>query len=208
MSEEEVRENADADPAEWWDEVYEKDAPAPWDIGRPQPAFVELAESDDIEGRVLDAGCGTGTYALWAAERGHPTVGADVSESGIQCAREKAEDRDRDLDVTFRLADALDLPADLGPFNTVLDSGLFHAFETDQRATYADTLAGVVSSRGTVFVLGFGDGAPEDWGPNPFGPEDVREAFADGWTVREVRETEFETRERPVPGLLAVVERV
>ena len=35
---------------------------APWDIGRPQKAFLDVA--DRITGSVLDAGCGTGENAL------------------------------------------------------------------------------------------------------------------------------------------------
>src|SRR5258708_15723664 len=35
-----------------------------WDIGRPQPVFLALAESGEIRGRVLDACCGTGEPAL------------------------------------------------------------------------------------------------------------------------------------------------
>jgi hypothetical protein len=31
---------------------------APWDIGRPQKAFLDAA--DQITGSILDAGCGTG----------------------------------------------------------------------------------------------------------------------------------------------------
>jgi SAM-dependent methyltransferase len=145
-----------------------------------------------------------------AAQRGHPAVDVDVSETGIERARERAaESHDADLDATFRTANALDLPDDLGPFDTVLDSGLFHAFESDQRATYADELADVVTTGGRVFVLGFRDGAPEDWGPNPLTADDVREAFAgNDWTVREFRDVEFETRERPVPGLFASFERM
>jgi len=134
-------------------------------------------------------------------------VGVDVSETGIERAREKATAHE--LDATFRTANALDLPDDLGPFDTVLDSGLFHAFESDQRATYADELADVVATGGRVYVLGFRDGAPEDWGPNPFTADDVREAFAgNDWTVREFRDVEFETRERPVPELFASFERM
>ncbi len=38
--------------------------PPPWDIGRPQPAFVALAEAGAIRGRVLDVGCGTGELVL------------------------------------------------------------------------------------------------------------------------------------------------
>ena len=49
--------------------VYDA-GPPPWDIGRPQPAFVELAGQDMLAGRVLDVGCGTGEHALMAAARG------------------------------------------------------------------------------------------------------------------------------------------
>ena len=56
-------ETDEGDPGEWWDDVYASDDPAPWDIGAPQPAFVELADSGDLIGRVLDSGCGTGTHA-------------------------------------------------------------------------------------------------------------------------------------------------
>jgi hypothetical protein len=34
-------------------------SPPPWDIGRPQPAFLALATAGAIRGRVLDAGCGS-----------------------------------------------------------------------------------------------------------------------------------------------------
>lgn len=200
-------ESGDDDPAAWWNEVYESDDPAPWDTEEPQPAFVAFAESEELTGRVLDAGCGTGTHALWAAARGHPAVGVDVSERGIECARAAAGERD--LDVTFRVANALNLPEDLGPFDTVLDSGLFHAFESDHRETYACELAGVVEPGGQVLLVGFREGAPEDWGPNPFSRADVRAAFADeDWTVHEFRDTTFETRETSVPGLFVVVERL
>lgn len=198
--------DAEGDPAEWWDEEYERGEPAPWDLGRPQPAFVAFAEREGLAGRVLDVGCGTGTHARWAAERGHPAVGLDVSERGVEIAREAASEQG--LDATFRVGNALDLPGDLGPFDTVLDSGLFHAFDAERRRTYADELAGVVAPGGLVLVVGFAEGAPEDWGPNPFSRSDVRAAFAaDGWSVHETRDVEFETRKASVPGLLAVVER-
>ena len=40
---------------------------APWDIGRPQQAF--LAVANRITGSILDAGCGTGENALFFATR-------------------------------------------------------------------------------------------------------------------------------------------
>lgn len=209
------------DPGEWWNEAYENDPP--WDVGRPQPAFVRLVEDGAVDGRVLDAGCGTGTHALCVAERGRPVTGVDVSERAIERAREKAREArasahpdgsetsgtPRDLDVTFRVADVLDLPADLGPFETVLDSGTFHVFEEEERAAYADSLAAVLSPGGRAFVLAFGEDAPDDWGPNTLSAADVTDAFGDGWRVRDVREEPFVANHGAdrVPGLLAVVER-
>ena len=34
----------------------------PWDIGRPQPAFVALAAEGGLGRDVLDVGCGTGEH--------------------------------------------------------------------------------------------------------------------------------------------------
>ena len=55
----------------------------PWDIGRPQPAFLELAEKGAVMGRVLDVGCGTGEHALMAAGRGLPATGIDSAPSAM-----------------------------------------------------------------------------------------------------------------------------
>lgn len=166
---------------------------------------MRLAEAGEISGRVLDAGCGTGTLACYLAGRGHSVVGIDASSRAIEIAREKV--RERDLDVTVRVADALALDPGLGPFDTVVDSGLFHAFETDDRATYAESLAGVLEPGGRAFVLSFGADAPDDWGPNPVVPGDIVTAFDGGWHVRGMRAEPFQTRTATVPGLLAVIER-
>lgn len=194
------------DEARWWNEVYESETVPPWDTGQPQPALVDAIESYGLSGPVLDVGCGTGTHALWASEQGFTALGIDFSEGGIKLAQKKATERR--LDTDFRVADALNLPSDLGPFETVLDSGLFHAFETDQREIYARELAAVVSSGGHVFLVGFAEGATEDAGPNPLASDDIHAAFGNEWTVREIQEGMFETRVRSEPGLLAVVERV
>ena len=39
---------------------------APWDIGKPQKPFVDVA--GQITGSILDAGCGTGDAALFSTE--------------------------------------------------------------------------------------------------------------------------------------------
>src|ERR1700687_4973493 len=65
----------------------------PWDIGRPQPAFLALAEAGAIRGRVLDVGCGTGEHALMAAGLGLESVGIDSAATAIAIAERKGRER-------------------------------------------------------------------------------------------------------------------
>src|SRR4029453_19439352 len=51
----------------------------PWEIGRPQPALLALAEAGAIRGRILDVGCGTGEHALLAASLGLEATGIDLA---------------------------------------------------------------------------------------------------------------------------------
>ena len=78
--------------AEDFDSVYMQGIP-PWDIGRSQPAFAELAERGLVAGRVLDAGCGTGEHTLMAAALGLEATGFDVAATALAIARTKARDR-------------------------------------------------------------------------------------------------------------------
>ena len=53
----------------------------PWDIGRPQKAFLDV--SDQITGPILDAGCGTGENSLLFASRSRQVTGIDFLEEPI-----------------------------------------------------------------------------------------------------------------------------
>jgi len=161
-----------------FDEMYT--GTPPWDIGRPQPALLALAEAGALQGTVLDAGCGTGEHALMAAERGLDVTGVDLATKAIATAEAKA--RDRGLAVRFLVWDALDLPT-LGQFDTVLDCGLFHVFDDEDRARFLVSLAGAVKPGGRYFMLCFSDRQPGDWGPRRITEAEIRENFADGWRI-------------------------
>ena len=110
---------------------------APWDIGRPQKALLDVA--DRITGSVLDAGCGTGENALFFAGRGCTVTGIDFLEEPINRARRKATERG--LPVTFLVKDALTLKDWTERFDNVIDSGLFHVFSDEDRRRYVEGLA-------------------------------------------------------------------
>jgi cyclopropane fatty-acyl-phospholipid synthase-like methyltransferase len=170
-----------------FDEAYR--GTPPWDIGRPQPAFVALAEDGAITGSVLDAGCGTGENALYFASLGHETWGIDGSPTAINRARQKAQERG--LSVEFRVHDALALEGLGRTFDSVIDSGLFHVFGDEDRARYVQSLARVLGPGGRYFMLCFSDRQPGSFGPRRVSQEEIRAVFADGWRVDEIAEATF-----------------
>ena len=192
-----------------WDASYH-DGPAPWDIGRPQPAIARLASGGRFAKAVLDAGCGTGENALHVATLGLPVLGVDVAETALAMAREKAAQRG--IEAEFAAADGLRLQALGRSFYTVLDSGLFHTFDGEERSQYVASLASVTKHGGRLFILCFSDVGP-DFGPHPVSEPDLRAAFdaGDSWRVEAIEAERVLTRfhdERGAPAWLATVTRL
>jgi len=163
---------------------------APWDIGQPQPALVEVA--DAFTGAILDAGCGTGDNALFLAGRGHEVTGIDYLREPIERAKRKAAERG--IQATFRVQDATELGTLGGQFDSVVDCGLFHVFSDDDRQRYVAGLASVVKPGGRVFLFCFSDQEPGEQGPRRISEGELRAAFADGWTVESVEPIRFAVR--------------
>ena len=173
-----------------WDASYTGDTPAPWDIGRPQPTFVRLADEGRLTGRLLDAGCGTGENALLAASRGADVTGIDIAPTAIARARAKASERG--LTARFEVADALDLGRLSLTVDTVIDSGVFHVFGDDDRARYVASLAAVLRPAGACYLMCFSDRQPGTWGPRRVRANELRAAFSDGWAVESITADTFE----------------
>jgi cyclopropane fatty-acyl-phospholipid synthase-like methyltransferase len=152
-----------------------------WDLGRPQPAFLEVAQAGLLVGRVLDVGCGTGEHALMAAALGLEATGIDAASAAIAIAQRKAQDRGQ----TARsiVWDALQLASLKEQFDTVLDSGLFHVFNDADRARFVEALKAAIPVGGHYFLLCFSDRQPGVCGPRRVTQDEILASFADGWRV-------------------------
>ena len=163
---------------------------APWDIGRPQKPFIDMA--DRITGSVLDAGCGTGDTALFFAGRGCKVTGIDFLEEPITRARSKATERG--LPTTFLVKDALTLTDWTERFDNVIDSGLFHVFSDEDRRRYVEGLAIVLKPGGRLFLMCFSDEEPGTQGPRRVSKKELHAAFAEGWVIESIEPTRAEVR--------------
>lgn len=129
-----------------------------WDGAEYQRRFDSLAESGvDVHGEasfvrayapktVLDAGCGTGRVAIELARHGVDVVGADLDESMLAHARERAPG------ITWVRSDLAEL--DLGrTFDVVVMAGNVPLFTAP--GTQDALVAGVARHVGGLLVAGF-----------------------------------------------------
>ncbi len=159
--------DADADPAEFWEQRYAGTGPV-WS-GRVNRTLADAVESL-TPGRSLDLGCGEGGDVLWLAERGWEATGIDLSPTAVARARAAAADRGmpdgRIRLVAADLADWADHPAGIdgsdAPFDLVTASFLQSPVELP-RERILRAAAGRVAPGGRLVLVSHA--APPPWAP-------------------------------------------
>ena len=168
-----------------FDDAY-KSQTAPWVIGEPQPAIVDLERSGLVHSEVLDVGCGTGEHTILLTRLGYHVLGVDAAPTAVEQARANAAEKG--VDARFEVADAMKL-GDRPLYDTVVDSALFHIFDDTDRPRYVASLHAVCRPGALVHVLALSDKG------RGFGPEVsesvIREAFGDGWLLEALEETSY-----------------
>jgi SAM-dependent methyltransferase len=168
-----------------FDDAYQART-APWVIGEPQPAIVELERTGVIRGKVLDVGCGAGEHTILLTRLGYDVLGIDYSPNAVEQARENAAAKG--VDARFEVGDAMNLGAGM-QYNTIIDSALFHIFDDTDRTKYVSSLHAACRPGALVHVLALSDAG------RGFGPEVsetvIREAFGDGWELEALDTTTY-----------------
>ncbi len=76
-------------------------------------------------------------------------------------------------------------------FDSVIDSGLFHTFDDDERPVFAASLARALNKGGSYLMLAFSEHEPGGWGPRRVTQAEIRSTFSRGWKVESIEPTMF-----------------
>lgn len=108
---------------EHWDHRYRTEGARSTE---PAAFLVEVAPRLPESARILDVGGGSGRNAVWLAKHGHQVTIADISEPGLEIARQAADVAGVDI-ATVRMDFDTD-PFPSGPWDVIVD---FHFIKRD-----------------------------------------------------------------------------
>ena len=174
-----------------WNEHYATEN-TPWDSGAPDPHLVELVERGELAlERLLEIGCGTGTNALWLAERGFDVTALDLAPLAIERAEAKAAAAG--ARARFLVHDILAAPAPGGPYDLAFDRGVLHVFdEAADRARFAERVVAALRVGGRWLCLaGSTEGPERDHGSPRRSAREIVEAVEPSLEIVALRSSEF-----------------
>lgn len=175
-----------------WDQRY-VDSNTPWDSGTPSEVLTAFLEEGLVKpGRALELGCGTGTNAIFLAQRGFEVTAVDLSAVAINKAKEKA--KQAGCNVNFVQADVTALPDVGAPFPFVFDRGTYHVVRGINLEGLQKTLSQVVAPGGYYLVLvgNANEDAPPAQGPPRVTSHDLcRELENEGFDLVSLQESVF-----------------
>ncbi|MEN6497363.1 MAG: class I SAM-dependent methyltransferase [Thermoguttaceae bacterium] len=175
-----------------WDRQYQTGAASPWDTDRPSTELRRVLDEQRIAScATLELGCGTGTNAVWLAERGFSVTAVDISRVAICRAREKAAARG--VPVNFVVGDLRHWERLGGPYDFFFDRGCYHAVRRGDLDGYLRTLEKLTAKGTWGLVLAGNAKEPEDAvGPPVVEEREIREEFGRLFEIVQLREFRFD----------------
>jgi len=135
---------------ERWDGSY-RGRRAGWDVGRPSSELRDAVERGVLRPcRVVELGCGTGTNAIYLAQKGFDVTAIDIAPTALRLAEEKA--RQAGVSVCWVLANVV-RPPRLEPFELVFDRGCYHGVRRQNAAGYVQALKQLTRPGARVLIL-------------------------------------------------------
>ena len=159
-------------------------ATPPWDTKAPKENVVAWHEGGWVHGDVLDIGCGLGDNAIYLARQGFNVTGLDISPTALITAERRA--KDAGVSVTFAMTDSTKLEGYTEAFDTVVDSGMFHCLDDDEKRSYAAAAHRATRPGATLLLSCFSDANPsdDDWPRPAVSEQTLRDVLGGaGWHI-------------------------
>lgn len=145
------------EPAGWFEGVYanakQGAGRVPWAHMQPNPALIEWAKHDHLDGsgkRALVVGCGLGDDAEALADMGFTVTAFDISPTAIDWCKQRFPASN----VNYQVMDLFAIPGSWhGAFDFVLESRTIQALPVDLAAQTISAIAACVAPAGRVLVL-------------------------------------------------------
>lgn len=160
----------------------------PWDQDHVAAELSALVEGPGAlaAGRALDVGCGTGTQAVYLAQRGWQVTGVDAVERALAHAQRRAEAAG--VEVRWVGGDVARL-ASLGleqGFELVHDRGCFHDLSPAARDGYVQGVSELAAPGSTLLMLAFAH-RPRGIGPRGASEQEIRRRFGSAWELLSIQ---------------------
>jgi 2-polyprenyl-3-methyl-5-hydroxy-6-metoxy-1,4-benzoquinol methylase len=127
----------------------------PHDTGKPQKIIIELVDSGEINGSVLEIGCRTGENSLHIASAGYPTLGIDPSKEAILIAKQKSEVMLARRGICARFKQFT--PHNLGllneSFNIIIDNQAIQTISNEAKENYTRSMVPMLEPGGSIILI-------------------------------------------------------
>lgn len=177
-----------------WEARYRK-GDMPWDSGLPsqelQRVLAELADEFVLpRATALEAGCGTGTNAVFLAEAGFDVTAVDLAPTAIATAQQRAADAG--VEVNFIAADITKWTHSGPPFDFVFDRGCYHCVLKVDVESYLQMLSRVTQAGSFLLTITGNTNASEVGGPPQLSAQELLTDFDNLFVLKCLREIHLE----------------
>jgi SAM-dependent methyltransferase len=172
---------AAADLSVEWETRYQA-GDTPWEKGVPAPPLVDWLSRNEIRGRVLVPGCGSGNDVRALARAGAEPVGLDIAPSAINLA----DSLPRVGPERYCLGNLFNLPDELcGAFDWAVEHTCFCAINPEFRPGYVAAIKSALKPEGRLLAVFYLTPDHDDGPPYGVTTTELDRLFADRFDLLE-----------------------